>query len=836
MLDGADLDNRYPDMVLNYPRVPGAYDEMLDPGGTPRAHWEHVARALGRMGPNELQLRQRDIQRRLRETGAQSGNGPQTEARGSWMLDPVPALLTSGEWNEIELGLSQRAELLSLILKDLYGPRKLIEKGHLPPEAVLGHPGFLFPCAMTPSKSSNRLQFYAADLIRGPDGVLRVLNDVAQSPAGAGYVLKNRITLSRVFPSLFRDSHAHRLARFFRAVRTMLTGLGKNHSDTPRVVMLTPGPEHEPFYEQAYLANYLGIPLVQGGDLTARDRKVYLKTLEGLQPVDVIFRHVNDYECDPLNLNPNSQLGVPGLLHAARLGRLEIANPLGCGFLESPALLAFLPALCRYFLGEDLRLPSVATWWCGQEIERSHVLANLDRLVIKPVDERLPVPTVFGWALSGREKEELIAKIKARPHWYSGQETVRGSTTPVFANGRFEPRTLLLRGFSVAHNGEYMVMPGALARVALAGGQSFVPKHAGGLCKDTWLLATEPEEETRLDDPATVTTHPAPRLRGIPSRVAENLFWFGRYAERTESTARLMRDIVIRLLDQEYPGGVDYMPHLLKAAANQSGLDLDVPEVSAPENELLKLVFDPSRVGGLPYNIQALAKTARSARDRLSDDAHRFLSSLTLPENPTQDLANALEILEHTIFAMSALSGLISESMSRGQGFGFLDIGRRVERGLSTLSILQSTFVTDKVISVQLCEAILSITDSIMTFRRRYRGGAGVIAVLDLLLYDENNPRSVGYQLASLAKSVTGLPGAGDSRTRHSGEERIAMSALTLLRTTDVDPEPLQQQEFPATLHKLTTELQTHLYRLSDSIGDHYFNLLEKPHQLAGVP
>ncbi len=361
-----------------YRQRANGYDEMCTGEGEVRSHWRYLVNALEGMGPQTLAQRQRDTVRMLRSDGATYNvYGTPDGLNRPWQLDPVPMLLGSSEWAGIEAGLAQRAELLNLILADIYGSRSLIRRGLIPADLVFGDPGFQRACVVPPPATPPGLSLYAADLVRSADGHFRVLKDRTQAPSGMGYALENRTVMSRLMPSLFRDSHPHRLAPFFRRMRESLAALAPAGVDDPRVVIMTPGPHNETYFEHIYLSNYLDYPLVEGADLTVRDGRVWLRSVSGLEPVDVIIRRIDDHYCDPLELRPDSLLGVPGLVEVARRGRVALANPLGAGILESPGLMAFLPQLAKQLLGQELRLPSVATWWCGQPAECDYVLANL---------------------------------------------------------------------------------------------------------------------------------------------------------------------------------------------------------------------------------------------------------------------------------------------------------------------------------------------------------------------------------------------------------------------------------------------------------------------------
>src|ERR1051325_2175853 len=443
-----------------YRPAPGGFDEMLAAPGTPRPHWQRFVNALDQLGRHELASRWENGRRIIREHGVTYNvyGDPQGMDR-PWELDMVPLLVPAEEWRAIEAGLTQRTRLFNLILADLYGPQRLLRAGLIPPALIFANPGFLRSCHGLRVPGEIHLHLHAVDLARSPDGQWWSLGDRTQSPSGSGYALENRIVLSRILPDEFRESQVQRLASFFQVQRDTLRQLAPATSDNPNIVLLTSGPHNETYFEHAYLARYLGFTLVEGGDLTVRDRRVFLKTLEGLQPVDVIFRRVDDSFCDPLELRSDSFLGVPGLVEAARAGNVTIANALGSGILESPAFLAFLPSLCRHLLSEELRLPSVATWWCGQAKEQQYVLDHLTQIVIKPAFGTLARKPVFGGRLTAPERQNLLAAIRARPHEYVGQEQVALSTAPAWDNGRLDPRRVVVRAYVTATGDAFTVMP-----------------------------------------------------------------------------------------------------------------------------------------------------------------------------------------------------------------------------------------------------------------------------------------------------------------------------------------------------------------------------------------
>jgi uncharacterized circularly permuted ATP-grasp superfamily protein/uncharacterized alpha-E superfamily protein len=780
-----------PGWSMDY-RVPAdAFDEMCAEPGVLRPHWDYLVRSLTALGETELQRRSQEARRLLRENGVTYNFYEDHESvERPWSLDPIPVLFTSAAWSEIELGLTQRAELLDLVLRDLYGPRTLLRRGILPPEVVLDHPGFLRPCAGSLPEGARWLQLYAADLARGIDGRLVVLGDRAQAPSGAGYALEARTVLSRILPSLYRDSHVHRLALYFRAVRTWLGQLAPR--EDARVVVLTPGPGNETFFEHSFLASYLGYPLVQGSDLTVRDERVWLKTLDGLAPVDVILRRLDDGFCDPLELRPDSLLGVPGLLHAVRRRTVAIANPLGSSVVENPGLLPFLPAISRALLGEEPTLPSVPTWWCGRPSDCAYVLDNLDRLVVKRIFPQTVASTVFGDELARDEREALVARIRAHPHRFVGQERVGLSTAPVLRAGRLEPRSFVLRSFLVARDDGYVVMPGGLGRVSPSVDRIVVSNQLGGIGKDVWVLASEPERQVSLLAPADRPIALTREGDDVPGRVADDLFWLGRYAERTEAIARLLREVLLRLFAFQGPVPGTSLELLLRAVSRQTEswpgfLDADAEaRFAAPETELLPLILDPRRIGGLRYNVDCVGRTGRAVRDRLSTDASRVVGAIDRELARPSDLGSALESIERLVLLLAGFVGLSAESMTRGKGWRFLELGRFLERGLQTIKLIRGVLLpASGAFVVPASEALLSVAQSLRTYRRRYRSQVQVAAVLDLLLLDESSPRSLVFQLVRVDALVTALT-ADAGEPQRSTAERLALEGLTAVRLFDL--------------------------------------------------
>jgi uncharacterized circularly permuted ATP-grasp superfamily protein/uncharacterized alpha-E superfamily protein len=780
----ADGDAQRPE----YERLPGLHDEMLDAEGAPRAHWAPLVRSLERMGAAELTRRWEGARRLIHENGVTYNvYGDPRGMDRPWELDPIPLVLAPDEWSRIREALAQRARLLDALLADLYGAQRLLRENLLPAELVFAHPGYLRPCHGAAANAAS-LQLYAADLARAPDGQWWVLGDRTQAPSGAGYALENRLVLSRILPEAFRESRVERLAGFFQHLRDNLRSLAPRQRDNPRVALLTPGPYNETYFEHAYLARYLGFTLVEGGDLTVRDRAVYLKTLGGLEPVDVILRRVDDGFCDPLSLRSDSSLGVAGLVHAVRAGNVAVANALGSGFAESPALLAFLPRLCRELLGEELALPSVATWWCGQDDALGYVEAHFDELVVKPAFPGTGQEPVFGARLAKAERESLIAAMRARPHAFVAQEQVPLSTAPVWGAERVHARHLVLRAFATAaaaRGGEWEVMPGGLTRVSVAPDSLVVSMQRGGGSKDTWVCCERtPTNVTLLRPPGA----PIELTRGgaeLPSRVADNLFWLGRYLERLEAVARLARAIVARIAG-ESPETDSALPALVYALVRSGAVDEGLARES---RALLSAIFASDSSRSIRATLSSVHQLAFALRDQISLDTWRVLSELQQdasgPSAASWSLSAARDALNRMIVRLSAWSGLTMESMTRTVGWRFADMGRRMERGTSVAILLDACLVEASDDESARLEALLEVAESAITYRRRYRGELQAVPVLDLLLSDETNPRSLVFQLAALEQHLAHVRGAGAGAER-TLDERLALAALARVRLADV--------------------------------------------------
>jgi uncharacterized circularly permuted ATP-grasp superfamily protein/uncharacterized alpha-E superfamily protein len=801
----------------------GVFDEMQAAPGVVREHWQKLVEGIERLGKEGLRERRHNARQLLKEHGVTYNvHADGQSAERTWELDMLPLVIDAGEWAEIETGLIQRSRLLNLLLKDIYGPQRLFREGVLPPALLHANPGFLRACHGIRPPQDIHLSLHAVDLMRAPNGRWWVLSDRTQAPSGVGYALENRIILSRILGEEFRECGAQRLASFFVARKAGLRWLAA-WADSPHVVLLTPGPYAETYFEHAYLARYMGYPLVEGSDLTVRDRRVFMKTLQGLQPVDVIVRRVDDTYCDPLELRGDSILGVPGLVEAARAGRVVISNALGSGAVEAPALLAFLPALAKRLLGEDLLIPNVATWWCGQESERNYALWALESLVIKRAFVGGEGEPGFGESMDAAERERIAARVQASPHAFVGQERVPVSTAPVWNGEKLEPRPLIIRCYVCATPGGYAVMPGGLTRVSASANSPVVSSRYGGGSKDTWVLASGPVDAVTLLDSTGQPTRLEYAAVAAPSRAVENLFWLGRYVERLEDTTRLIRTVLSRLTGE---GGHAEEAELAALCRWLSHIEV-LPRNAArySDDELIAAVRDvvfSRNAGSICALIARAGFLTASVRDRLSGDTWRILNQLTteFPNVPPQaPTAVIVSMLHRLISCLAAFSGMEMENMTRGDTWRFLDIGRRLERSNNLLASLRAALTTTPE-SGHALAPLLEYTDSTMTYRRIYLSSPELPAVLQLLFSDESNPRSLAFQFRALGHHLSELPGGVGERVERARFAELSMIAANASGLLESGAGSSGRQQ----LQTLLKQLKDGCWDLSDLLSASYFS------------
>ena len=852
----------------------GPFDEFAAPDGTPRTAWGGLLDGLA-AATTDLSSARREVARLLEDDNVTYTPSPTStvsiadapadaetraplEQPQPWRLDPLPLVLHEREWATLEAGVVQRAELLDAILADLYGARRLLARGQLPAAVVLDHEEYLRPVVGAESVVDQRLFMTAADLGRDANGAWKVISDRTQAPSGAGYAMQNRRVVSRVLPELYHAAHLHRLTPFFQAMRVALVESAPSTVEDPRVVVLSPGTRSETAFDQAFVASLLGYPLLEGSDLLVREGRVWMRVLGRLEQVDVILRRVDSTWMDALELRGGSRLGVTGLLECVRQRTVSVVNTIGSGVLENPALLPFLPDLCERLLGEPLRLPSVDTWWCGDPAGLSHVVAHLDELVVRSVNRGYG-RSVVGAALTREQRARLVDRIEAEPHRFVGQEVLPLSSVPAVsegglpgAPGALVRRSLVLRSFAVRSGSSYTAMLGGLARTNdedTAGRGALVTPPDGGVAKDVWVVSSESvptsrsaATRSRADEGSAVL--PGAASAAMVPRVLSDLYWFGRYAERAEDLLRLVlasRTLSIETDADLRPGhALEVLLHALTHVSTTYpgflALPADVPaRRAAVMPELRSLMLDRRRPGSVAQSLQALTSTAQGVRDQLSEDVWMVLADVdralqTLAGQPQDQGLHLTEAGERVLSGLLALAGIATENMVRDPGWLLLDAGRGMERALQVLSLLRATLVESYGPDVDraVLEAALTSSESIVTFRRRYRGRSGVPAVVELLVVDASNPRSVAYQLHRMQADLRAIPNTSPTarplRLLDRLAEKVRLADPVALGTV-LPPSADAPPDAPArrdALEEFCAELHTALRELSTSIRDHY--------------
>ncbi|UXP31457.1 circularly permuted type 2 ATP-grasp protein [Reichenbachiella agarivorans] len=774
-------------------------DELANSEGQVTPQWRKLAHFYERMGAQRMEQFHEDVSRQLRENGVTYNvYGDPDGMNRPWNLDPVPMVFNSEDWAVIEKGLIQRSTLLNYILKDIYGSRSLIKDGHLPFELIYNHKGFLRHADKIQFDAEQQLIQYSADLARGPDGQMWVLHDRTDAPSGAGYTFENRAAMTRVFPDQLRENQVRKISSYYQTLKNTLVHLSSKNNDNPRIVYLSPGPTNETYFEHAYLSSLMGFTLAIGEDLTVSDGYVWLKTIKGLEKVDVIIRRVDDVFCDPLEFRSDSHLGVVGLMEAVRQQKVLVINPLGCRILENPGLMAFLPKLCRHILGEELILNSVATWWCGQEPAKTYVLEHFDSLIIRMIYRDGGNKSVYGGNLNAEEKTKLIAKINKSPYLYVGQEMVDFSTTPSWINKNLEARNAVFRSYIVAdsENNRYAVMPGGLSRSSPEKGVFMVSNQTGGISKDTWVLGKAADAQTTV--PKAKTRHQSMEVTVLPSRTGEHLFWLGRYMERSAFTVRLMRMALqtYNESDEDIRTSEDIvLTTLLKSLTRLTGTlpGFTKKEVLAnADQELLALALDVNKVGSLAQAIQSFLTNGYAVRDRLSLDTWRILDSISaeLTRMRQQDatLTEVYHGLDNMVIKMMAFYGLNIDNMTREATWHLLNVGRFIESSTNTCTVLMSMLTNsfNDEVDKALMEDTLRCNESLVTYRYKYRSNLELHGVLNLLIVNEENPRSLIYQILKIDKHLSSLPALVEGRQLSPARKKL-LEAVTMIKLCDID-------------------------------------------------
>ncbi|HSF64092.1 MAG TPA: circularly permuted type 2 ATP-grasp protein [Paracoccaceae bacterium] len=777
-------------LLADYRPPPGVADELRAEGGALRPVWRRFMAQFAALSPEQRAARFARGQQYLRDTGVfyrHYGEAGSTER--DWPLSPLPVILSETEWHGIEAGLIQRADLLEAVMADLYGPGRLVAEGLLPAAVVAQNAEWLRPLVGVAPAGGHFLHFIAFDIARNPDGSWFVLGDRTQAPSGAGFALENRVATSRVFPELFQRSNVHRLAGFFRQFRDALEGL--RQSPGSRLAILTPGPLNDTYFEHAYIARYLGFMLLEGEDLTVQDGQAMVRTVEGPKPVDVLWRRLDAAFADPLELDPRSRIGTPGLTDALRSGRLAMVNALGSGLLETRAFLAFLPRICRALRKEPLELRNIATWWCGQETERDYVLDHIETLTIGPaLANRLPFradhPTVPG------DADPALARwVAGNGAALVGQERARLSVTPVWEDGHLAARPMSLRVFLARTAQGWAVMPGGYARIGRTADATAIAIQEGGSVADVWVVSDSPVPAHSMVDQGTA---PRPFRSALPARAADNLFWLGRYVERAEVATRLLRAYHLRLAESD---------------------TAETPLLAALADHLAAHGIEPQSgvAAALSDRLSRAVDCAGRLRDRFSGDGWQALNDLSALARGMEGLApgdDAARSLGALLRRVAGLAGLVHENMYRSTGWRFLTMGRALERA-DAMAWALHRFADAKAPEGAL-DLLIELGDSVMTHRRRFPVGTGRGTVVDLLALDGDNPRAIAYQLADLRDQIAALPQDRDGGPMPPLARAVllAQTGLVVLRPEEVDARALAR-------------LRADLAGLSDLVARSYF-------------
>ena len=751
-------DRRVAQWMRDYVRLPGIPDEYIAQDGTPRAVWTRFFDAFAGLSPADIERRFGSADRHLREAGVTYRAPGETADRG-WPLSHLPLLIDEADWQQLTAGIVQRAQLLELVLADLYGEGRLVAEGAIPAAAIAGSAEYLRAVCGIKPPGGRYLSLYAADVGRGPDGRWWVLGDRTQAPSGAGYALENRLVLSRAFSSLYKSMNVERVAPFFEAFRDSLRASADR--DEPRIGLLTPGQFSETYFEHATLARYLGFLLVEGDDLAVSGDRIHIRTVAGLKRLDVLLRRVDSNFLDPLELDASSQLGVPGLIDVLRKNGVVVANMPGSGVMEARALLGFLPSLCRRFFGEDLKMPNIATWWCGQKAAREEVLSRLDEVAIEGAYGR-GVPgfpghgPVLASELSAAERERLKAAINDRGIDYVGQELVRLSTTPVWDQGRITPRPFVLRVFAAATPGGWTMMPGGFCRIAEQLDARAVSMGEGARAADVWVVSDKAVIPRRCcrrrmrcgsgASPAGCRAGPPTICSGsaaISSAPRRRCGWCGRSACRSAIPARGRPPSCTRWSASSACSRPGARPR--KAARAQ------------PAKIAAEALQAEDKFGSALSLVRAAQRTATSLRERLSPDAWQVITEMV--ERLAQEVEDddgVVSAAELTLQELASFAGLAQENMNRAAGWRFLEMGRRAERAINTVRFARQ-FAYDEAGDEDL-DILLTLVDCQITYRSRYLVGPLLAPVRDLVVLDPYNPRSVAFQVAALNDHIASLP------------------------------------------------------------------------------
>lgn len=822
------------ELLPAYRTLEGVFDELIHESSI-RPEYRRLIGIDPKLSGPEVYMRWRSAKQSLKDNPpASTGQSIRHGVPQSWELDPIPLVISEKEWSSLSSGLQQRMELLDMLLRDVFGPQRLLNEGILPPELVFGSPWYLRAARRPEKLYDQRMLFlYAAQISRSGNGQWQVLADRTQGPSGCGHAVENRLAMSRILSEDFQKMNVRRLAGFFATLRQSLQEASPFREKGSRSALLSPGVRSQTYFEDAYLARYLGYTLTQTADLTVRGGAVYLKTLGGLVRIDSILRRLPDIMCDPLEIDPSSSEGIPGLAQSARENQVLLANSLGTGWSETPGITAILPRLCKALMGQELRLNSLPMWWCGDPDSMQYVVDNIDRLLLRDAFTRHSSMQTVGHHLDKDQRAAIIADIKKSPWRFVASSHPEFSRSPAWIHNHIVSCGTVVRIMGCATRDKFEIMPGGIARIADSTEKLDESLICGNMSKDVWVLGSGPAKPFSL----LTSTKQSVELRrsalDLPSRVAEHLFWLGRFAERTEFMARHARYCSAQLTSEVPAEALSAYWMVVRALCDVPKLPAEVPvdEVAALQTmrrAVLDFVFHQNDFDALSSSVNGILRNAETIRDRLSFDSWQILSRLdysvlTSYGGRMERMGESLTLLNQVIVSLSAFAGLASESMTRGPGWHFLDLGRRIERAQNLLRLIEVLLVPFHKSPRQLLESLLDICDSSITYRYRYLMSYEIGPVLDLLVADPSNPRGLAFQFVQILNHLDAIPASDKAEVaRHRKKITECRGTLRLFDGEAFGDHVVNNEsgrlERPL-LYKCIHDFTAHLHDLSDYIS-----------------